>query len=273
MHNWCEEADWSPFQGPRCRACALRTRIGKVSVNRHRSSWWIYYREHGKPIRGRLGADRNVAQRLAAEINAQLTCAAPTMLAFTPISFSALVVLEDHQQVLRSIDATVSRYRTALAHLTAFVERSGRSAQSHQVDAAAFVGHLRTLEGAPNGNAKRLPARIRRAVWGRPNGLRDCRTRLSRQADRRRWETPSLYDGPAIPTSSPHRLWPRLRQAQRVRAFDWRARPPRRRAPRCGSKRCEKWRRLLSSPPLTGGFKRDDAKTGSNSVAISPKRM
>lgn len=164
---------------------SFRTRVGKVSVYRHRSSWWVYYRENGKPVRRRIGVDRDAAMRVAAELNAQLACAAPTMLAFTPISIPALVeaFLEFHQQVLRSTESTVSRYRTALAHLTAFAQLHGRSVQAHQVDAAAFAAHLRTIEVAPNGHvrARRRPLRDKGVQFI----LEVCRSLMNFAAKRR----------------------------------------------------------------------------------------
>ena len=53
-------------------------RIGRVSVDLHHDAWLAYFRDGGAPVRRRLAADYDTAERIAAQINAQLTAAAPT---------------------------------------------------------------------------------------------------------------------------------------------------------------------------------------------------
>ena len=133
-----------------------RNRVGNVGVYLHHGSWWIRFREHGKLVRRCVAADREAVLRVAAEINAQLACAAPTLFSFTPIFVAALVAefLRHHEEVLRSTTATVGRYRAALAHLVHFVDRFAKAPQAHQIRADEFVAYLRTIEVAPNGHAK-----------------------------------------------------------------------------------------------------------------------
>lgn len=140
------------------RRCT-RFRVGRVSVYYHHAAWWLYYRENGDPIRRRVGLAREEAERLAAEINAQLTVYAPTMLAFTPISVMELQqqFLTHHEQVLRSSIATISRYRTAIQHL---VDYAG-SHPAHQVSTMSFVTFLRNREVSPNGHAHSEKRRLR----------------------------------------------------------------------------------------------------------------
>ena len=42
---------------------ARRRRIGRVSVYRHRRLWWVYYREHGQPIRKAVADDAKAEPR------------------------------------------------------------------------------------------------------------------------------------------------------------------------------------------------------------------
>ena len=105
--------------GKRTHGGNRRTRIGKVSIYVHHGTWWAYYREAGKPNRKKVGPDRSEAERVAAQINAQLAQGAPTLLAFTPVSVPELrrQFLEYHEHARGSTLATVDRYRTATQHL------------------------------------------------------------------------------------------------------------------------------------------------------------
>jgi integrase len=143
------------------RRCT-RHRVGKVSVYWHHAAWWIDYREGERSARQRVGLDQSTAQRLAAEINAQLTAAVPTLLAFEPISVLALreQFLAHHEQVLRSSVATIQRYRAATSHLLACVAERGIAA-AHTAPAPAFVAFLRTRRVSPNGHANTPVRRLR----------------------------------------------------------------------------------------------------------------
>jgi integrase len=52
--------------------------VGKVSLYHHHGAWWVYYREAGKPTRKKSAVDREQAEQVAAQINAQLASNAPT---------------------------------------------------------------------------------------------------------------------------------------------------------------------------------------------------
>lgn len=140
----------------KARRCTRR-RIGRVSAYLHHGAWWIYYRDGSRQVRRRIGDDRDAAERVAAQVNAQLSAAAPTMFAFTPVSVGELreSFLRHHDQVLRSSVATVRRYSAATQHLAAF----GESRPAHEISATDFISHLRSLPVSPNGHihtAKRL---------------------------------------------------------------------------------------------------------------------
>lgn len=143
------------------RGGAQRTRIGKVSLYQHHGAWWLYYRDGGNPRRQRVGPNRDEAERIAAELNAQVTAAVPTMFAFEAITLRALVqkFLGYHEHVLRSSLATINRYRTALEHLTDFAP--GEGAEAHKVAAAPFVAHLRSLVISPNGHPNTRKRKLR----------------------------------------------------------------------------------------------------------------
>ncbi|AMV17362.1 tyrosine-type recombinase/integrase [Planctomyces sp. SH-PL14] len=135
------------------RSGAHRTRVGKVSLYQHHGAWWVYYRDdQSTPIRRRVGCDQAEAERVAAELNAQVTVSAPTLFSFEPVS---VLTLRDrfiayHETVLRSSLATVNRYRTALEHLVAFAADGAQ--EVHRVSINDFVAFLRTRQISPNGH-------------------------------------------------------------------------------------------------------------------------
>lgn len=142
---------------------ARRRRVGKVSYYEHHGSWWVYYREGGVPVRKQAGPDEKSAEQVAAQINAQLACSAPTLFSFTPTTVPELqrAFLEHHEYVLRSSLATVSRYRAATEHLVRFSQRGGRPLLAQEVSADAFVRHLRTIRISPNGHARSVRRPLR----------------------------------------------------------------------------------------------------------------
>ena len=138
----------------RARRCT-RIRIGRVSVYLHHGAWWVYYRDGEQPLRRRIGPDRAAAERIAAEVNAQVVAASPTLFAFTPVCIEDLQrsFLEHHEQVLRSSVATIQRYRTATQHLVEFFATRRPGTRAHEVSATAFVTFLRSRAVSPNGHA------------------------------------------------------------------------------------------------------------------------
>jgi integrase len=79
MHNWCTNCAWEDFVSR--SQSRRRGRVGKVSIYWHHGAWWLYYREAGMPVRRKVATLRDDAQKIAAQINAQLASAASTMLA------------------------------------------------------------------------------------------------------------------------------------------------------------------------------------------------
>ena len=119
----------------RKRRSPARLRVGKVSIYLHHGAWWLYYREHGKQVRRKVGEARDEAEQVAAQVNAQLTQGAPTLVAFTPVAVPELRLrfLDYHEQVLRSSVGTVRRYRAATQHLEDFVAQQSCPPQAHEV--------------------------------------------------------------------------------------------------------------------------------------------
>lgn len=145
----------------RKRGSAARMRIGRVSIYLHHGTWWIYFREQGNQRRRKIGASRDEAEQVAAQVNAQLTSGAPTMLSFTPMSVPDLRLnfLDYHELVLKSSVGTVNRYRAATQHLEAYAMEQPRPPLVHEVRPEAFTAYLRSVEIAPNGHpntARRL---------------------------------------------------------------------------------------------------------------------
>lgn len=147
----------------RKRGSAARMRIGRVSIYLHHGAWWIYYRDQGRPLRRKIGGVRDEAEQLAAQVNAQLTSGAPTMLAFTPISIPDLRLsfVDYHEHVLKSSLGTIRRYRAATQHLEAFASLQARPPLAHEVRPEAFASYLRTVEIAPNGHPNTARRQLR----------------------------------------------------------------------------------------------------------------
>ena len=137
-----------PSRKPRAHKsrAVQRTRIGRVSVYQHHGAWWVYYRELGRPIRRRVGADQMAAERLAAELNAEVATAAPTHFQFEPVRVTALrqTFLEYHEHILRSSPGTVARYRTASRYLVDYAESAKSGMLAHELSALGFVRYLRS---------------------------------------------------------------------------------------------------------------------------------
>src|SRR5438874_1542872 len=101
VHNTCTGDRSMPS---RKRASRKRFRVGRVSLYLHHGAWWLYYRDGGQPIRRRVAHTAKEAEQVAAQVNAQLTQSAPTLLAFAPIGLPELrqEFFNYHEYVLRS---------------------------------------------------------------------------------------------------------------------------------------------------------------------------
>ncbi len=136
------------------RGRTRRKRIGRVSVYQHHGGWYVYYREGERSVRKRVADSRDVAEKIAGQINAQLGSSAPTMLAFEPVSVPELrrSFLDHHEHVLRSSLATVRRYRSATQHLEDFCRQLPTAMPAHEISADRFVRYVREIRVSPNGH-------------------------------------------------------------------------------------------------------------------------
>src|SRR5438067_2450794 len=98
-------------------------RVGKVRGYLRGQVWYLFYPEHGRRRRPRVGPDQDAARQVAAQINGQLAVGAPAALSFEPISIPELRKrwLEHHEHVLRSLVHSIVRYRAATDHLVRFL--------------------------------------------------------------------------------------------------------------------------------------------------------
>jgi hypothetical protein len=101
---------------------AASFRVGRVRAFLRGHVWYLAYFEQGRRRQPQVGPERDAARRIAAEINAQLECGAPTALGFERVGIAALRDrrLDHHEHVRRSSANTIRRYRAATAHLLRF---------------------------------------------------------------------------------------------------------------------------------------------------------
>lgn len=142
---------------------AVRRRVGRVSYYEHHGAWWLYYRDGESQVRRRVADTEPEAERVAAQVNAQLSAGAPTLLAFAPISVAALreQFLTHHEHGLHSSVATIRRYRAATQHLVDFAVQFGRSLAAHDLPVERFLIFLRNRRVSPNGHAHTQTRRLR----------------------------------------------------------------------------------------------------------------
>ncbi|MGA2499550.1 MAG: hypothetical protein ABSH20_17570 [Tepidisphaeraceae bacterium] len=90
-------------------------RIGRVKAYRRGTNWYLCYHENGQRRRPRVGAGREAAKKMAAQINGQLETGVCATLSFEPIAIPELRQrwLDHHEHVLRSSVNTIRRYRAA----------------------------------------------------------------------------------------------------------------------------------------------------------------
>lgn len=151
---------------PSRRRSSKSFRVGKVRAFLRGQVWYLCYYEQGRRLQPRVGPDRAAAQKMAAEINAQLEVGLPSAFGFEPISFSELQLrwLEHHENVRRSSIRTIERYRAATNHLLRFIDADcpiRRVSEFRSSHAEKFVQYLRAVKTAPNGHPRAVKRRLR----------------------------------------------------------------------------------------------------------------
>ena len=176
---------------------ARNRRVGRVTVYQRGKVWYLYYFENSRRVRQRVGGSLAEANRVAAQVNAQLATGAPAMLSFQPVSIGELRQhwLDHHEYVLRSSVATIRRYRAATEHLLRFYEEVHPVASSDRMTASlaeAFARYLRQAKISPNGH----PNTAKRSL--RDKGvifiLESCRAMFNYAAKRR--HLPPYHENP-----------------------------------------------------------------------------
>jgi integrase len=162
-----------------------RVRVGRVSVYFHHGNWWVYFRDQGRPVRRKVAPSRGEAEKVAAQVHAQLVLGTPTLLTFAPIDIPELrrQFLHYHEHVLHSSVATLNRYRAATQHLENFTQAQVTPPCAHLVRAEAFTAYLRMVEIAPNGHPNTPRRRLR--AKGVQFILETCRSLFAFAAQRR----------------------------------------------------------------------------------------
>ena len=163
-----------------------RRRVGRVSVYPHHGAWWLYYRDGGKVVRRKVADNVSDAEKIAAQVNAQLAVATPTLLEFEPLGVAELCrrFFDFHENVVKSSLGTIRRYRAALRHLEDFSRRGEvEDTQAHLISPDRFAGYLRSKEVAPNGHPNTARRRLRDK--GVVFILETCRSLYSFAAKRR----------------------------------------------------------------------------------------
>jgi len=192
-----------------------RFRVGRVTVFLHHNSWWIYFREQGKPVRRKAADSRQDAEEIAARVNSQLTSATPTLLSFQPVSVAVLKdrFLAHHADVIGSSPATIARYETALRHLVDFAESQSQGFAAHDVTVDAVLAFLRKRQVSPNGHANTAKRLL--LDKGIEFVLEVCRSLLTFAQKQR--HLPPYSENPFTDLSM---LRTRYRNAKRVFVFD-----------------------------------------------------
>src|SRR5262249_27512804 len=123
----------------------------------------VYFRDGGTAERRRVADNRKEAEQVAAQVNAQLTQGAPTLLSFQPVGVPGLrqQFLDYHEHVLSSSVGTLTRYRAATQHLEDFASQQRRPPEAHEVRPDAFAVYLRKIEVAPNGHRNARKRKLR----------------------------------------------------------------------------------------------------------------
>jgi len=100
------------------------SRLGKVSIYRRGSSYWIYFRDDGKTVRKKIDGDLATAKATASQVNVYLEQNRPSQFNYQTKSVATVVDdFLDHCKLARGLRVrTVRRYRAALDHFVDFIK-------------------------------------------------------------------------------------------------------------------------------------------------------
>ena len=80
-----------------------RFRVGKVSIYEHHGAWWVYFRDAGRAGRRKVGASRQEAEQVAAQVNSQRVSDEPTLLTLMPVTIARSSVIPKRRGQLKSL--------------------------------------------------------------------------------------------------------------------------------------------------------------------------
>ena len=131
-------------------------RIGRVTVYKRGTSYYLYYREGKKSVRRKVDGNLATARAAAAKVSASLEEGSPSPFGFARRSVDEVIVgfLEYCEEVQGLALRTVERYRAALEHLRRFARMELGGAGAEQVTEACvedFVKWLRRQSRSRNG--------------------------------------------------------------------------------------------------------------------------
>ncbi len=131
-------------------------RIGRVTVYKRGTSYYLYFREGKKSVRRKVDGNLVTARATAAKVSASLEEGSPSPFGFARRSVEAVITgfLEYCEEVQGLALGTVERYRAALEHLKRFARVELGGAGAEQVTEASvedFVKWLRRQSRSRNG--------------------------------------------------------------------------------------------------------------------------
>jgi integrase len=135
-------------------------RIGRVTIYKRGTSYYLYYRERGRTTRRKVDGNLAVARALASKTSASLEEGSPSPFGFTRLAIGDLLdaFIKNCEAVQRLAPRTVDRYRAALSHFKAFAEELlplRKADEVTEADVEDFVqwlhGKRRTRNGAESG--------------------------------------------------------------------------------------------------------------------------
>lgn len=131
-------------------------RLGKVSIYRRGSSYWIYFRDKGRTIRKKIDGNLAVARATASQINVHLEQGRSSPFSFQTKPISRVVNdFIEHCRVVRSLRIrSVQRYRAALDHFLEFINTKPHLNNIDQVKESTveeFVHYLRRKKRVRSG--------------------------------------------------------------------------------------------------------------------------
>lgn len=187
-------------------------RIGGVTMLKRGSTYYLYYREHGRTRKPRIDGNLGVARATAAKVAAALAEDRPSPVSFQRTSPTELVdqYLDFAETVQCLAWRILDRYRAALSHLSDFCNEAGLT----KIDAVSvatvedFVrwlrGQTRTRNGHRNGKRRQYKLTGMKFILG------TCKTAFNWAYRRRITASKATWREPRAPTSSTVTIMARL---------------------------------------------------------------